>query len=364
MNKINFIYILKSNKYIYSLFVILVGSFLWLISNNFDISTYEKGYDSFRYLHHALYGCEKNINVCFQPIVTFFSYLGDNSIQIYLNYLLLAFIFLVISLSKKLLPYLLICLPTLIYFMGQPGKDSFSIIGTLSLLSILIDLDLSQIRFNFFNPIFSKKAIIFIFRLSIIIVSLYLRFKFLIILFLISIIFLTIKYSNDKKNAKLFKNSLIRIFFILLIVFISIYRLNTYGLDEILIHSYTLDTSSFGSERYTFLIGNSLFAYFARFIFYFFFTLLFPFRIIINNLLLNPNTGYITFFAISLLIQNILLIKNKIFFSFFYHSIPIIAILSGFIFPHLRYLVILYPALIIIASYKRDKRFKRILKNV
>ncbi len=355
MNKVNFIFFFKNNKYIFSIFVVVLSAFFWLFSNNFVIDEFEKGYDSFRYLYHALNGCSVNFYTCEMPIIRLLGALGNDTTEIYINYLLLIFIFLVISISKKLLPYLFYSLPILIYFMGQPGKDGFTIVGSIALLSILNDLDFSQFRFSILRPTLNKKYLINVFRFSIILISVYLRFKFWSVILVISILFFLVKNSDNSKSLK--KNFKFLVFFFLIIV-ISIYRLKVFGLENFLFHTSTIDMSNFGSERYSFLVGAGVLNYIYRFIFYFIFPLLNPVRIIIDLLLFKSNAGFITLLGILILIQNFILYKNKILLNFFYFSIPILALISIFIFPHLRYYLIFFPALIIITLMNKNNNKK------
>ena len=353
MNKVNFIFFLKYNKYIFSIFVVVLSAFFWLFSNNFVIDEFEKGYDSFRYLYHAQNGCAVNFYTCEMPIIRLLGALGSDTTEIYINYLLLIFIFLVISISKKLLPYLFYSLPILIYFMGQPGKDGFTILGSIALLSILNDLDFSQFRFSIFRPTLNKKYVINVLRFSILIVSSYLRLKFLPIILIISILFFLVKYSDNSKSLN--KNSKFLVFFFFVIL-ISIYRLKVFGLDNFLFHTSSIDISNFGSERYSFLVGPSVLNYIYRFIFYFIFPILYPIRIIFNLFLFDSITGYTLLLGILILIQNFILFKNKILLNFFYFSIPSLALISTFIFPHLRYFLVFYPAVIVITLFNQNKK--------
>ena len=98
MNKNIFVYskYISTNKYLFSLFVVLFGGFLWVSFNGFDIANMDKGYDPFRYMDHA-------INGCFFRFITHSKFIRfpNNSISIYINYLLLIFCLLTISISKN-----------------------------------------------------------------------------------------------------------------------------------------------------------------------------------------------------------------------------------------------------------------------
>ena len=184
MNKNIFVYLkyISTNKYLLSLFVVLFGGFLWVSFNGFDIANIEKGYDPIRYLDHAINGCFFQWRICSSPIVNLLGFLGNNSISIYINYLLLIFCLLSISISKKLMPYLAISIPVLLIYLPQTGKDSFTIIGALSLISLLLDLNLHGKN----KSVFIRNIPTNILRILIIILACYLR-KNLIYIYLILI---------------------------------------------------------------------------------------------------------------------------------------------------------------------------------
>ena len=48
------------------------------------------------------------------------------------------------------MPYLAISMPILLLYLPQTGKDSFTILGALSLISLLLDLNLYRKNKSFF----------------------------------------------------------------------------------------------------------------------------------------------------------------------------------------------------------------------
>jgi len=342
------------NKYLFSFITVFIGGLLWIFSNGFNISDISKGYDPFRYMDHALFGCFRNLSVCDSPIVNLLEILGNNSINVYLNFLILVFFLLTISISKKLLPYIVFSFPILIYYLPQTGKDSFTVLGSIATLSILIDISSRGIFFDYKKGIISKNILIIFLRIIVIGLGFFIRNESLFLYLIISYTFFTCKSLsiNKKLSNKFFHLSL----FIIILSF-TINQLTVNGLDNYWLVQYieTEGMSNFGNERYAFLIGYGIQNYIARFIFYFFYSISIPLIFLTRFLLFNFSQGFVYFSMIALFVQHIILFKNKVITKFFINSIPYVSIISVFLFPHLRYFVIMYPAIICITLIAKDK---------
>lgn len=343
----------SSNKYLYSFITVFIGGLLWLISNRFNISDAQyKGYDPLRYMDHAIYGCFRDYVVCSSPIVNLLKFLGNDTFTTYINFLLLVFLLLSLSISKKLLPYLILTTPTLIYYLPQTGKDSFTIIGSIALLSLLLDFSSREQIFNLKKGSISKNAPIFLLRISIIVFAGYLRIESLSFYIIITYIYFLRKSFFEKKN-NLNKSFFVFIYFLILAT--AIYQISTNSSTLWLMDLLENSTNSgFASSRYSILIGNGIEQYFLRFIFYYIHSLLIPFIYLIRSLLFNFTRGFIYFGMTSLLLQNVLIFKNKLYLQFFITAIPYVTIISTFIFPHLRYFVIMFPAILIVIQLKSN----------
>jgi len=264
--------------------------------------------------------------------------------------LLLIFCLLTISISKKLMPYLAISIPILLLYLPQTGKDSFTILGALSLISLLLDLNLYRKNKSFFI----KNIPTNILRILIIILACYLR-KNLIYLYLI-LIYTCI--SNLFLRKKTIFYNICKFLIFLLIIFFSLNQSLIFGQSESWINDLggTSVDSGFSDERFSILLGSNPVNYFTRFLFYFIHPFAIPFVYLHKTLSLNPfPTGFTYVYFVLLFIQNFLILRSKIIVNFYTTSIPCIAIISSFVFPHLRYFLNFFPVILIIAQIKRDQ---------
>ena len=334
-------------KYLFCFITVFGGGFLWIISNGFNLL--DKGFDPSRYLNHAINGCFKDYLICSSPIVNLLKLLGNNSISVYFNFLLLVFCLLCLAISKKSLPYITLSFPILIYYLPQTGKDSFTIIGSLSLISLLIHFSTQEPIINFKKGTFSKDINIILIRIIIIILAFSIRSESLYIFCIITYIFLLQKSIFTNKNSQ---NKILFLSGYFAILIFAIYQILDGNVELWIVDLIrNRSQSGFASERFSFLLGNGLGKYFARLLFYYLYTLILPFIYLIRALLFNFTDGHIYFGMITLLLQHIVILRNKLSLRFFLFTIPYVTILSTFPVPHLRYLVILYPAILTITKY-------------
>ena len=344
--------LLISNRYIFSLSIVFIAALSWLLFNNFDIANYYKGYDPFRYLDHAIKGCDiDTAYACRHLIVKILGKLGDNTFTIYLNFIILLFFLLCISISKKVLPYLFISSPILFYFCGQPGKDVITIIASIALISLITDFELNFIKISSKKILIRKNFLINIFRVAIIIFAVFLRYKILLNLFILY--FLNRNNNKNLKNNQ--KQSYLNFIFIIIIAIISIFILYRTGETELFAHQFSLDTSNFGNENFSFLIGTGWKKFSLRFFFYYFYIFLYPIKIIIDKILNSGIPGYITLLGICLSMQNLFIFQGRIFYKYIFYFAPFVLVGSIFIFPHLRYLIIWIPAVLTTVQLNQER---------
>lgn len=319
------------------LFVTLLAAIGWLVFSRFEISNIDLGYDPYRFMSHALGNCEGIYeSACEQEIVKLLRLMGNTAPMLYTVFVIFVGALLYISLEPRLVPIFWPSFPILAYYLGQTGKDSFSVLGSISLFSLLFNFFISYPfrPFNVFLSFRPKFFLISLIRIFIVFLSLFLRPANIIIYSLILIMFLLL---TKTQSANAF--SRLRVILYLFIFVISSLLLQAQSVKSDMFESLNYYGSRFSEiESFSFLVGFDYYSYFLRILFNIIFPIIYPLKIILVNSL-----GFVYFLSLCLIVQFYIMWKQGNIFSFLVIILPLCFIVSTYPFPNIRYLLSFYP---------------------
>lgn len=346
-----YLYNIKINKIraLYFLGVPLASCFAWHLSAGFDISDIERGYDSYRFVSHALGNCHGEYSAkCDEVHVVLLSKLGDSLPLFSFNYAIATLIALYLVSNRILLRFYLPSTPVIIYFLGQPGKDVFSMLGSLALFTLLTLSRLTpprRSRYSVYLPFALKQFSCCL----MILLAIYLRPQSLAWYAIFCLLFL----SSDQRPGKHLTS-----FIVNALAAIIPFSIAIFALPYLSIVPEFADTNFFGSEFAQLsitgpLVGFSFWQYLLRVFFHPMYVLLFPITIIFRQV-----QGFQYFLAVCLLLQiaaifRIAQVNRRTvhLYKFLYNSIVLSALVSVYPFPNLRYFIVFLPSLICLYNY-------------
>jgi hypothetical protein len=285
---------------------------------------------------------------CEEIHVVLLSKLGDSLLLFSFNYAIAACIAFYLVTNRVLLRFYLPSIPVIIYFLGQPGKDVFSLLGSLALFTLLT---LSRLtpprcsRYSIFLPFAFKQFSC----CSMILLSIYLRPHSLAWYAIFCLLFLSSNQRPGKHLPSFIFNALAAIISLSIAIFALPYLSTVPDFAA---------TNFFGSEFAQSsitapLVGFSFWQYILRVFFHPIYVLLFPITIITRQV-----QGFQYFLAVCMLLQIATIFRiaqlNRrpiYLYKFLYNVIVLSALVSIYPFPNLRYFIVFLPSLVCLYKY-------------
>ena len=344
-----------SRKHLFfALFVVVAAAFLWAFFSGFAIADVDKGYDSYRFVDHALGSCAAAYEeACNDKIVLLLRSLGDNVVSLYLMFCLLVFALCFLSINSYAAKCFSCSIPLLLYFLGQPGKDVFTVLGTMGVFSILLSLSrLRSIPLRCKGRLRLSALSRYFFALSVISLSLYLRPQALLWYLVFALLFLadgfaSLPYARSIR-LKLFAALLSCLFALLVSIVLSS--------SPVFSETGYFDSGFASSSSFSSLVGFSPLAYALRVLFLPLYFCLYPLGLAFRSL-----DGYQILLSVCVLVQLIVFVlatRSGILSSRFYLNIFVLsAIVAAYPFPNIRYFSVFVPSLLALACHRRMSIF-------
>ena len=325
---------------LFTLVVTFAACFLWQLFSGFNIQNFENGYDSYRFVSHALGNCSGTYAIaCEDKHVVILSKLGNSIYSFSASFLLLSFGLLFISIKRQLLLFFLPGTPLILYYLGQPGKDFFTLAGTIAFFSLICS-DKDQ-------KIFTKKGFHFyllVKQLSLCAIaglSIFLRPQIAIWYIIFFALFIFDTANKPSIALLLTKPTLAAIVFASAFVIMKILSLAT---DFEAVNYFG---SEFASTEYlSFLVGFSPLAFIARVVFQPLYLFAYPLVALVKGV-----QGYQVFFAACLAVQSFVILSifskpNASTQPFVINLFILSVLISSYPFPNIRYYAVFVPSLL------------------
>jgi predicted outer membrane lipoprotein len=336
--------IVSKRHLIFTLLIGFAACLLWQLFSGFNIDNIENGYDSYRFVSHALGNCSGSLAVaCGDKHVVILSKLGNSIYFFSVSFFLLSFGLFFLSIKRQILLFLLPGTPLILYYLGQPGKDFFTLLGTIAFFSLLCSDPALKI--------FTKKG----FRLysfakylslcMILGLSIFLRPQ-LVFWYLVFLALFAFDTSNKSSIAWLLTKP--RLAVIVLACAFAIMNILSSTTDFEAVKYFDSDFASY--ESLSFLVGFSPLAFFARVIFQPLYLFSYPFSILVKDF-----QGYQLFFAACLAVQSFVILsifsKSRASTRPFVINLLILSLLiSSYPIPNIRYYAVFIPSLLALHS--------------
>ena len=327
-----------------TLAVALTSCLAWQLFAGFDISDIDKGYDSFRFVYHALGNCEgAYAAACEDKHVILLSMLGNSPFLFSFQYFVAACLSIYLITDRLVVRLFLPATPVIVYFLGQPGKDVFSMLGSLALFSFLASLHTDH--FHSSRHVLSLSLTIK--RLSccsLIFLSIYLRPQSLIWHIIFCMLYFA-AFFITRKRAYFFILSALAAALSISFAFLALRTLSSNAIFEA--------TDFFGSEfaQSDFtgpLVGFTFSSYILRVAFNPVYILVYPIAVLFRHV---QGFQYLLGFCLLAQAASIYWIcrridaKNKLYL-FAYNLLILSVIISVYPFPNIRYFIVFLPSLV------------------
>ena len=346
----NTIFLFSKKKLFYCVFLLVFSGFSWIAFSDFHLANIANGYDSYRFMYFAVNGCPPaDSEACSQLIVRYLSALGSSSVPIYFSFTLVNLFLLSASSTSFLLPCIIKASPVIVYFLAQPGKDSFTALASIGFATLLFSFQqLPKLSFSRPASLSLKQSFLFIRLLLPVCIGVLFR-PSLAPIFLSYAIFFRVSLLGVSSSLKLFYSVVLFSLFCLLAIFWS---LNVLQLDPNFAASDFFGTSFLDSGSiFSGLVGFSVNQYFQRLLFNIAYIFLYPLRLL--ALPLWP--GYQYLFGLCLAMQVFILYRGRLLVPFFRAVLPLSIFISSYPFPNLRYMAGVLPLAIIYAAYRHRR---------